>query len=77
MKSHAPGGSVEHLNPEPGKVWLERAIWPGRARSGSIRRPPDHWSHSLSTTMIAEIFQHRMFPLTPDGVEAAMRALAA
>ena len=26
----APGGSVEHFNPEPGKVWLERAIvaWP-------------------------------------------------
>ena len=22
----APGGSVEHFNPEPGKVWLERAI---------------------------------------------------
>ena len=22
----SPGGSVEHLNPEPGKVWLERAI---------------------------------------------------
>ena len=21
----APGGSVEHLNPEPGRVWLERA----------------------------------------------------
>ena len=26
----SPGGSVEHLNPEPGKVWLERALltWP-------------------------------------------------
>ena len=26
----APGGSVEHLNPESGKVWFERAIhaWP-------------------------------------------------
>jgi uncharacterized protein with von Willebrand factor type A (vWA) domain len=39
--------------------------------------PPSAWNHSLSTTMISEIFQHRMFPLTPDGVEAAMRALAA
>jgi len=39
--------------------------------------PPSAWKHSLSTTMIAEIFHHRMFPLTPDGVEAAMRALAA
>jgi uncharacterized protein with von Willebrand factor type A (vWA) domain len=73
----APGGSVEHLNPEPGKVWLERAIlaWPRTVWINPT--PPNHWSHSLSTMMIAEIFQHRMFPLTPDGVEAAMRALAA
>jgi hypothetical protein len=27
--------------------------------------------------IIADVFQRRMFPLTPDGVEAAMRALAA
>ena len=73
----SPGGSVEHLNPEPGKVWLERAIlaWPRTVWINPT--PPDHWRHSLSTMMIAEIFQHRMFPLTPDGVEAAMRALAA
>jgi uncharacterized protein len=73
----APGGSVEHLNPEPGRVWLERALlaWP---RSVWINpAPPSAWNHSLSTSMIAEIFQHRMFPLTPAGVEAAMRALAA
>jgi uncharacterized protein with von Willebrand factor type A (vWA) domain len=72
-----PGGSVEHLNPEAGRVWLERAIlaWP---RTVWINPTPvNHWGHSQSTMMIAEIFQHRMFPLTPDGVEAAMRALAA
>ena len=71
------GGSVEHLNPEPGRVWLERAIlaWPRTVWINPT--PAGHWSHSLSTIMIAEIFQHRMFPLTPDGVEAAMRALAA
>ncbi|HEX9169790.1 MAG TPA: VWA domain-containing protein, partial [Roseiarcus sp.] len=73
----APGGSVEHLNPEPGKVWLERAIlaWPRTVWINPT--PPGQWNHSLSRTMIADIFQHRMFPLTPDGVEAAMRALAA
>jgi hypothetical protein len=73
----SPGGSVEHLNPEPGRVWLERAIlaWPRTVWINPT--PPSAWNHSLSTTMITEIFQHRMFPLTPDGVEAAMRALAA
>ena len=73
----SPGGSVEHLNPEPGRIWLERALTPGRARSGSIRRPRAQWSYSHSTQMIADLFQRRMFALTPDGVEAAMRALAA
>src|SRR5947209_1662096 len=73
----SPGGSVEHLNSEPGKIWLERALlaWP---RSVWINPTPEaHWSYSPSAAMIAEIFQRRMFPLTPDGVEAAMRALAA
>ena len=72
-----PGGSVEHLNPEPGRVWLERAIatWP---RTVWINPTPEqHWPYSQSTQMIAEIFQRRMFALTPDGVEAAMKALAA
>jgi len=73
----APGGSVEHLNPEPGQVWLERAIlsWPRVVWINPT--PQGGWNHSLSTGMIAEIFQHRMFPLTGDGIEAAMRALAA
>jgi uncharacterized protein with von Willebrand factor type A (vWA) domain len=73
----APGGSVEHLNPEAGRVWLERAIlaWPRTVWINPT--PPGQWNHSQSTAIIAEIFQHRMFPLTPAGVEAAMRALAA
>ena len=71
------GGSVEHVNLEPGQTWLERAIvtWP---RTVWINPTPEkHWGYSQSTAMIAEIFQRRMFALTPDGVEAAMRALAA
>jgi uncharacterized protein with von Willebrand factor type A (vWA) domain len=73
----SPGGSVEHLNPEPGKLWLERAIltWPRTVWINPT--PPEQWNYSQSTMMIAGIFQHRMFALTPDGVEAAMRALAA
>ncbi len=73
----SPGGSVEHLNPEPGRVWLERAIatWP---RTVWINPTPEpHWAYSQSTQIIADIFQRRMFALTPDGVESAMKALAA
>jgi uncharacterized protein with von Willebrand factor type A (vWA) domain len=72
----APGGSIEHLNAEPGEVWLRRvaAAWP---RSVWINpTPPQQWAASPSTRMIAALFEQRMFALTPDGVEAAMRALA-
>jgi hypothetical protein len=38
-RNHGPGGSVEHLNPEPGRRFGSSARFsPGRARSGSIRR---------------------------------------
>jgi uncharacterized protein with von Willebrand factor type A (vWA) domain len=73
----APGGSVEHLNPEPGRIWLERAALAWSRVVWVNPTPEKHWVHSQSTMMIAEIFQRRMFPLTPDGIEAAMRILAA
>ena len=71
----APGGSVEQLNPEPGEVWLRRvaAAWP---RSVWINpTPPEQWPYSQSTRLISALFERRMFALTPDGIEAAMRAL--
>jgi hypothetical protein len=72
----APGGSVEHHNPEPGETWLRRAVahWP---RSVWINpSPPKQWSYAQSTRIISGLFEQRMYPLTPDGIEAAMRALA-
>ena len=72
----APGGSVEHHNPELGETWLRRALahWP---RSVWINpSPPEQWGYAQSTRVIAALFEQRMYPLTPDGVEAAMRALA-
>ena len=72
----ARGGSVEHDNPESGEVWLKRVVarWP---RSVWINpTPPGEWPYSQSARIIAAQFAGRMFPLTPDGLEAAMRALA-
>lgn len=72
----APGGSVEHANPEAGEVWLRRvaAAWPRCVWINPT--PADQWDASQSTRIIAALFQDRMFALTPDGIEAAMRALA-
>jgi uncharacterized protein len=70
-----PGGSVEHVNPEPGQVWLQRALkaWPRAVWINPTPQP--QWAYSQSAGIIARIFQDRMFALTPDGLEAAMRAL--
>ena len=72
----APGGSVEHLNPEAGEVWLKRvtAQWPHCVWINPT--PQANWPYSQSTRIIENIFGERMFPLTPDGIEAAMRALS-
>jgi uncharacterized protein with von Willebrand factor type A (vWA) domain len=72
----SPGGSVEHLNPEPGATWLKRVVeaWP---RSVWINpTPPAQWDYSHSTRVISSLFGDRMFALTPDGLEAAMRTLS-
>jgi hypothetical protein len=70
-----PGGSVEHVNPEPGQVWLERALraWPRAVWINPTPQP--QWVYSQSTAMIARIFQDRMRPMTLDGLEEAMRML--
>jgi uncharacterized protein len=69
------GGSVEHFNPEAGKVWLERALqcWP---RAVWLNPTPEgHWGYTQSIGLIQRIMENRMFPLTLEGIEAAMREL--
>jgi len=70
------GGSVEHMNEEPGALWLQRltnvyasAVWLNPAAE-------QYWMGSQSTRMIREIMDNRMFPLTLSGLDDAMRTLA-
>ncbi len=72
-----PGGSVEHWNEEPGAVWLqrfanvyERMVWLNPT-------PEAHWGHTPSIQLIREIVgEKRMFPLTIQGLDGAMRELS-
>ena len=71
-----PGGSVEHWNPEPGQVWMqrllrvyERAVW--------LNPEPQHyWDTTPSIRMLRELMEDRMYPLTLGGLEQAVRRLA-
>ena len=70
-----PGGSVEHFNEEPGRAWLERllttyphAVWINPEEQTS-------WAYRQSIRMVEKIMDGRMFPLTLQGLEGAMKAL--
>ncbi len=70
-----PGGSVEHWNEEAGAMWLQRvtdiyesAVW--------LNPVPDkHWEYTPSIEIINQVFSDRMFPLTLEGIDNAMKEL--
>ena len=70
-----PGGSVEHVNPESGQIWLERVVRAYPHAAWINPTPEAQWGYSQSTAMIGRIFANRMYPLTLDGLEGAMREL--
>ena len=69
------GGSVEHNNPEPGALWLQRlaARFPKLAWINPT--PREHWTYTMSTDIVRGIIEDRMYGLTPKDLDAAMRAL--
>lgn len=70
-----PGGSVEHMNPEPGAVWLERVTQTYSHAVWLNPEPRKYWDYTESNAMIRRLFENRMFPLTLEGLDAAMREL--
>ena len=70
-----PGGSVEHMNPEAGAVWLQRVAntYPATVWLNPTRQ--EHWQYSNSTEMIRRLIGGKMFPLSLDGLDEAMREL--
>ena len=71
-----PNGSVEHMNAEPGSLWLQRllsvyghAIW--------LNPQPEAWWDAYeSVRLVRELTGERMFPLTLQGLEQGMRLLS-
>src|SRR5205085_7923346 len=68
-----PGGSVEHWNEEPGQTWLQRllrhfpqSVWLNPA-------PHAHCGYTQSIGLVRQFFADRMFPLTIDGLDRAIR----
>ncbi len=71
-----PGGSVEHWNEEAGAVWMKRATQQWDKVAWLNPTAERYWNYSASVGMLRELVDERMYPLTLDGLEKAMRALA-
>ena len=71
-----PGGSVEHWNEEAGAVWLKRAVdhWERSIWLNPVAER--YWEYTASVKLIGEVMEQRMFPLTLDGLDRAMRTLS-
>jgi uncharacterized protein len=69
------GGSVEHWNDEPGATWIERlrAHFPHHVWLNP--EPVERWDYTASIRITRELIGERMFALTPEGLDRAMRAL--
>ena len=70
-----PGGSVEHSNAEPGSVWLKRLIKQYPKFVWINPQPERGWAHTQSVTILRDLLEGRMYPLTLSGLGDAIDAL--
>ncbi len=72
-----PGGSVEHWNEEAGATWINRLVEIYDDVIWLNPTPEKYWSYTPSVSMIQELIgPHRMFPLTLEGLDNAMKELS-
>jgi hypothetical protein len=71
----SPGGSVEYWNQESGEAWMRRvkAAFPKLVWLNPT--PEKYWVHTQSISMIRELVEDDMYPLTIDGLARAMQSL--
>jgi uncharacterized protein len=71
----APGGSVEHFNEETGAAWIERVA---RTYPACVWLNPvaeKEWDYTQSIRIMRQLIGGRMYPLTLEGLDKAMREL--
>jgi uncharacterized protein len=71
-----PGGSVEYNNEEPGAEWLQRLTNAFPRYAWINPEPQGVWGYRQSISVIQQLMQQRMYPLTVQGLEGAMRLLS-
>ncbi|MSQ74454.1 MAG: VWA domain-containing protein [Rhodoferax sp.] len=70
-----PGGSVEYNNEEAGVEWLQRLTKAFPKFAWINPEPQGVWQYRQSISVVQQIMNQRMYPLTLRGLEEAMRLL--
>ncbi len=70
-----PGGSVEHWNEESGRVWMSRIAAHFPRLVWLNPEPEDRWKWTPSVEITRRLVDGRMYPLTLQGLDRAMREL--
>jgi len=72
----APGGSIEHFNEETGAIWVERVArtYPACVWLNPVQEKD--WDYTQSIRIMRQLMGGRMYPLTLEGLDNAMRELA-
>ena len=70
-----PGGSIEHWNDEPGCAWIRRLLASYPHHAWLNPEPEERWEWTPSVKITRELVEERMFPLTLEGLDRAMKAL--
>jgi len=71
-----PGGSVEYNNDEPGAEWVGRLTNAFPSFAWINPEPPGVWSYRQSVSIMQQLMGGRMFPMSLQGLESAMRLLS-
>ncbi len=71
-----PGGSIEYSNDEAGAVWMRRMLDTYPKAVWLNPEPEQLWPYRQSISVIRELMEARMYPITIEGLERAMRYLS-
>lgn len=69
------GGSVEYWNEEPGAVWMQRLLKQFKNAIWLNPQPQQYWHYYQSIDVIKKLMEDKMFPLTLQGLNDAIKEL--
>ncbi len=71
-----PGGSVEHWNEKPGSEYINKVTKHFSKIAWLNPQAEEHWTYYHSISLINQLIDNKMFPLTVDGISRAIKSLS-